>query len=43
MTKRMLEFKIVDGSDDGLDQTDDEYDQSLQGGILSHSAQVKTK
>ena len=43
MTKRMFEMKIVDGTDDGLDQTEEEYEQSLEGGILSHSAQVKTK
>ena len=43
MTKRMIEMKMVDGSDDGLDMTDEEYDQGLQGGILSSSAKVKTE
>lgn len=35
MTKRMIEMRIVDGGDDGLDMTDEEYEHSLQGGILS--------
>jgi len=39
----MIEMKMVDGSDDGLDMTDEEYDQGLQGGILSSSAKVKTE
>ena len=38
MTKRMFEMKYVDGGDDGLDQTEEEYEQGLQGGILSQSA-----